>query len=68
MIDPKDFQTMLDALIEIAAYDDRGANETLARSGSYCSFDEPGSVETAREALSKIKTLAISSAEKSRAA
>jgi len=61
---PADFQIMLDALIEIAAYDDHGANETLKRTGSYSSFDEPGSVETARKALSSIKTLAVHSSER----
>jgi hypothetical protein len=40
------------ALEAIAAFGDRRANERLARDGSYASFDEPGSVRTAREALS----------------
>ena len=39
------------ALEEIACYDDKGANERLAARGSYSSFDEPGSVQTARAAL-----------------
>lgn len=41
------------ALTRIAAFDDTGANERLARDGSYASFDEPSSVQIAREALIK---------------
>lgn len=41
------------ALDRIAAYDDQGANYRLKTSGSYSAFDEPGSVEIAREALEK---------------
>lgn len=44
---------MLKALIEIAAFDDEQASERLAAWGSYGSFDEPGSVQIARECLSK---------------
>lgn len=40
-----------DALHRIAMFDDTGANAKLTRTGSYGSFDEPGSVQTAREAL-----------------
>lgn len=64
MAEITEFQIMMDALIEIAAYDDHGANEALARKGSYSSFDEPGSVEIARVALSKLNRLAVSSKEK----
>jgi hypothetical protein len=39
------------ALKRIACLGDSGANERLARTGSYSMFDEPGSVEIAREAL-----------------
>lgn len=39
------------ALEKIAAYDDTGANARLKATGSYALFDEPGSVQTAREAL-----------------
>ncbi len=39
------------ALTKIAAFDDVRANERLAQTGSYSSFDEPGSVAMAREAL-----------------
>jgi hypothetical protein len=39
------------ALEKIACFDDLGANKRLTSSGSYGSFDEPGSVRIAREAL-----------------
>lgn len=39
------------ALREIAAYDDNLANRHLELRGSYSGFDEPASVQTAREAL-----------------
>lgn len=39
------------ALHIIASYGDKGANERLRATGSYSSFDEPGSVELARLAL-----------------
>jgi hypothetical protein len=39
------------ALIQIAAINDTGANERLALTGSFSSFDEPRSVEIARRAL-----------------
>lgn len=42
---------LLAALMKIAAWDDRQGNDTLARTGSYEMFDEPGSVKIAREAL-----------------
>lgn len=41
-----------EALTELAAFDDKGANERFAKSGSYSNFDEPGAVQCAREALS----------------
>jgi hypothetical protein len=45
---------LVEALREIAAFDDRGANEHLAKTGSYGAFDEPGAVETARAALAQL--------------
>lgn len=39
------------ALIEIASFDDEVANRNLGETGSYSSFDEPGSVQIARAAL-----------------
>lgn len=42
------------ALIKIAAFDDAGANERLRSTRSYSLFDEPGSVETSRKALSEL--------------
>jgi len=39
------------ALQRIAAYDDKLANDRLLETGSYGSFDEPGSVQVARRAL-----------------
>lgn len=42
------------ALEKIAAFDDRGASEYLARTGKYTYFDEPSSVRTARKALRNI--------------
>ena len=43
--------TMREALEQIAAFNDKQASERLAQTGSYASFDEPGSVEIARRAL-----------------
>lgn len=40
-----------DALVEIGAYDDGRASDALKSTGSYSAFDEPGSVQIAREAL-----------------
>lgn len=40
------------ALYLIAAYTDTGASRHLQETKSYSMFDEPGSVQTAREALS----------------
>ena len=45
---------MKEALVQIAAFDDTSASERLAATGSYGSFDEPGSVEIARECLAKL--------------
>lgn len=42
------------ALTRIAALDDDGANQHLETTGSYGRFDEPGSVQVAREALQEI--------------
>ncbi len=42
---------LVSALREIAAFDDEGANARLVKTGSYSSFDEPGSVQIARAAL-----------------
>lgn len=42
------------ALEDIAAFGDEGANLRLANTGSYGAFDEPGSVQTAREALAAL--------------
>lgn len=39
------------ALRKIACFDDVAANERLAKTGSYGSFDEPNSVRIARDAL-----------------
>lgn len=39
------------ALRDIACFEDGRANNYLDRNGSYSAFDEPGSVQTAREAL-----------------
>jgi len=44
------------ALNRIAAWDDKGASEKLAWTGSYSSFDEPGSVEIARKALKEAES------------
>ncbi len=43
------------ALTKIASFDDVGASQRLASSGSYARFDEPGSVQIAREALAPRK-------------
>ena len=44
-------QLLKNALTEIGAFADDAANDRLANTGSYSSFDEPYSVETARIAL-----------------
>lgn len=41
-----------EALVKIAAFDDVWSNNRLEKHGTYGSFDEPGSVEIARAALS----------------
>lgn len=45
------FGGLVEALERIACYDDERAESRLRITGSYGSFDEPGSVEIAREAL-----------------
>jgi hypothetical protein len=40
-----------EALERIACYGDESAGAFLDRTGSYAAFDEPGSVQIAREAL-----------------
>lgn len=42
-----------EALQQIAAFDDEGANLILRKRGDYSGFDEPGAVQTAREALNR---------------
>lgn len=49
----KDVAWLKSRLEGIAAFDDEGANQHLARSGSYSRFDEPGSVKVAREILAE---------------
>lgn len=44
---------LLEALEEIAAFNDRAANAYLKQTGSYSLFDEPGSVQIARAAIAK---------------
>lgn len=41
-----------EALVQIASFDDKVANDYLAETGYFSCFDEPGSVEIARKALS----------------
>jgi hypothetical protein len=43
------------ALKSIAAFDDDYANRRLRDTGSYGYFDEPGSVQVAREALAALE-------------
>ena len=47
-----------EALTKIATFDDLFASDRLATNGSYGAFDEPGSVEIAREALAAIEQAA----------
>lgn len=49
------FMDFHDALYRIAAFDDKGASERLEITGSLSSFDEPGSVKMARDALRQYK-------------
>jgi len=44
-------ERLREALTEIAAFNNTGANEHLRRFGTYAMFDEPGSVKIARAAL-----------------
>jgi hypothetical protein len=48
-------EELMDALTNIAAFNDTTSSERLAKTGSYASFDEPYSVETARTALAKYR-------------
>jgi hypothetical protein len=49
------YYPMRDALEKIAAFDDRHAQKRLDETGSWSGFDEPGSVQIARAALSLAK-------------
>ena len=44
-------EALMDALIKIAAFNDKSASEFLDQTGSYSCFDEPGSVELARATI-----------------
>lgn len=44
-------ERLREALRQIAAFNDEGANVALRKHGSYSGFDEPGAVQVAREAL-----------------
>ena len=48
----------VEALTKIATFDDKGANYHLEHTGSFAQFDEPGSVQIAREALSTLSPAA----------
>lgn len=50
-------QEMVDKLIKIGAFNDSLASARLRSTGSYSSFDEPGSVSIARDIL--LNTLRI---------
>lgn len=52
------FEVAITALQEIACMGDTGAWETLKATGSYRAFDEPGSVETAVNAILRIGEIA----------
>lgn len=47
----------MNALQEIGAYSDRAAHDRLKKTGSYGSFDEPGSVQISREAMERILSM-----------
>ena len=51
----REYRTLLAALDDIAAWNDKCANQRLVETGSFGAFDEPAAVKTAREALSKVK-------------
>lgn len=51
----KDCDRLIFALHKIAAYDDVGASARLERIGSYSAFDEPYSVQIARETLQALR-------------
>lgn len=46
------------ALEALAEFDDVGASDYLARTGSYAYFDEPGSVKISRETLTRLDSMA----------
>lgn len=54
---PAQEKYLIDRLWQIAAVDDKLANEWLETSGSYSMFDEPGSVKIAREILADLGAL-----------
>lgn len=62
---PQDAKAQIDPAVEIlqaglmkiAAYDDVRASAVHARNGSFSLFDEPGSVQIARETLSAFASL-----------
>lgn len=47
---------LLEALTEIACFDDKQGNARLAATGDYGAFDEPASVKIARAAIAKAST------------
>jgi len=57
--EPTPLDIAIDALVEIAAYDDEGAQRHWRNTGKFTMFDEPGAVQTAREALRKIKRTSL---------
>ncbi len=48
---------LINALIELAEFEDVHANNHLARYSSYSMFDEPVAVKAARKALSEAKIM-----------
>lgn len=52
-----DIALLVHALRRIACFDDVIASARLAQTGSYSAFDEPGSVQIARETLSAFASL-----------
>ncbi len=46
---------LIAVLTKIACFDDAEGNKRLATTGKYYAFDEPASVQLARETLAKIK-------------
>ena len=49
------FDELIEALINIAAFDDVAANEVLAETGKYHAFDNPSGVRIARVALNSVE-------------